>query len=204
MSYHEEFPEFRMPKGVTIPIGFEDTSWHNDGGPSWTSDKRRLQIMIIEKDFSETGADDFIVTYLDADGCMDDENSWNFSNWKKAEAFIRTMPKAAVTELATNHNFAIWHDRSPRPTKSGRMAFIYELGCYNIKGQKVDTYYIAVTGPDGKQLPILETDPCWIGLYNAGTDMPVISCYAQSFSSAMIVADSLAKGLCNTTDQDII
>ena len=36
MSYQTEHPQFTMPDDVTIPEGFEDSSWHNDELPSWS------------------------------------------------------------------------------------------------------------------------------------------------------------------------
>lgn len=44
MGHKREFPDFTLD--VTIPEGFNDTSWHNDICPSWTHETRNLRLWI--------------------------------------------------------------------------------------------------------------------------------------------------------------
>ena len=44
MTYQKEFPDFVLD--VTLPEGFEDTSWHNDVCPSFTDTARKLILWI--------------------------------------------------------------------------------------------------------------------------------------------------------------
>jgi len=46
MSWQTEFPDFPAADLPAIPPGFEDTSWHNDTCPSFTSDEAGLTIWV--------------------------------------------------------------------------------------------------------------------------------------------------------------
>lgn len=46
-NYREEFPDFELD--VTIPEGFEDSSWHNDVCPSWYSEELDAELWVDYK-----------------------------------------------------------------------------------------------------------------------------------------------------------
>jgi hypothetical protein len=57
MAYSDQFPGFQLD--VEIPEGFKDTSWRNDGCPSWANEAG-VVLWIAEKDpelreFPESG-----------------------------------------------------------------------------------------------------------------------------------------------------
>jgi hypothetical protein len=102
-DYKIEFPCFTdMP---SMPLGFEDNSWHNDAMPSFVSEAQGLIIWVdylnpADREFSE--ANRFIVArYLDenfTDDVLLATNDWQavlaFVNaWRIAQAFAETLKK---------------------------------------------------------------------------------------------------------------
>lgn len=46
MTFREEFPDYPAGEMPAAPEGFDDTSWHNDACPSFTSDALGLTIFV--------------------------------------------------------------------------------------------------------------------------------------------------------------
>ena len=82
MSYRTEFPDFVLP--VTIPEGFEDSSWHHDECPTWRHEGRGLLLSIDDaraegRDSSELPR--FSLGRLDEDGQATDEIVISTVHW---------------------------------------------------------------------------------------------------------------------------
>ena len=97
--YKQEFPQFELPKGVTIPKGFEDISWYNDICPSFSNVDKNL-VLYIDYD----GLDDreepegklftLLFDSLDEDGCYhgyekDEEQYCHTDSWDEVLEIIK-------------------------------------------------------------------------------------------------------------------
>lgn len=87
----DEFPSFPASAFPEIPVGFEDSSWHNDVCPSIADEKRNLLIFIdftdpADREFPET-IGRFTVTRL-----SDTEQLLTTDSWETVLAYIAKVP----------------------------------------------------------------------------------------------------------------
>ncbi len=67
-----EFPDFDVSTLPTIPVGFDDSSWHNDACPSFTKGDLTLFVDYAEPTMRECGPDAprFALVRHTSDGAM--------------------------------------------------------------------------------------------------------------------------------------
>jgi len=96
MSWQTEFPDFPAADLPAIPAGFEDTSWHNDACPSFTSDQIGLTIWVDYLDPAlrelEGAYQRFCVTPQDH-GVETTEPSLMTDSWEEVLAFINARSR---------------------------------------------------------------------------------------------------------------
>ncbi|MBT6935974.1 MAG: hypothetical protein HN982_00140 [Candidatus Marinimicrobia bacterium] len=96
--YKQEFPRFELPKGVIIPKGFKDISWHNDICPSFSNVDKNLVLYIDYDDLDEREEPDgkqftLLFDSLDEDGChhgheKDEEQYYHTDSWDQVLELI--------------------------------------------------------------------------------------------------------------------
>lgn len=109
-KYLAEFPDFG-PLDVTIPDGFDDASWHNDGCPCWIHDELHLRLMIDYADRSIGPYLRFIVGRLSDDNQVTQDTSDDchaFAAYDEALAVI--LAEQFVAELKSNLTVKAWEE----------------------------------------------------------------------------------------------
>lgn len=97
-QYKQEFPRFKLPKGVTIPKGFEDISWHNDVCPSFSNVEKNIVLYIDYDDLEEREEPEgkqftLLFDSLDEDGShhgyeKDEEQYYHTDSWDEVIQII--------------------------------------------------------------------------------------------------------------------
>lgn len=110
-KYRTEFPDFPETDLPALPVGFEDTSWHNDACPSFTSDGRGLTIFINYTDPAkrEVGWPRFSLQNQEAG--VETTGGFDTDSWDEALAYIR---QRTVDRLADRFAKALREWLTPR------------------------------------------------------------------------------------------
>ena len=103
-NYQKEFPNFDPATLPKIPVGFEDTSWHNDACPQFQSRVLNLAIFVDYADpalreFPE--ASRFVVCEIDSEGAIGalyecESGGLATDDWSEVEAFVTKCALALV------------------------------------------------------------------------------------------------------------
>lgn len=84
MSFRTEFPDYPADQMPTIPEGFADCSWHNDGCPYFWNEEKRLGLFVDYPDPSDRETPEtsrFMLLRTDSDGgpgaMVEDSDDWD-------------------------------------------------------------------------------------------------------------------------------
>ena len=151
MTYREEFPDFVPEDMPAIPAGFEDTSWHNDVCPSFTSDACGLTIWVDypksqDREFEESVR--FSVA-PQKDGIEVSGESLATDDWDEVLRFVVAHLARAAGYESTNTGGGCMAWEMPLP--SG--AYLWICDESNGLGDRVDeTYLVGHYNVDGDTL----------------------------------------------------